>query len=143
MPEPPTAMGCGPEVDSCWDLAVKRAFVGRQKSSRWSCRDMSCAVSISMQPLDVQPSDLMELPNGYSLAKRKRRLATEILSTLATTVKTEYNKKWSKAGYDASPFEYTRKRLVRQLNNKSILAPRHDTIMNYSLQWDPVTDTWR
>lgn len=104
---------------------------------------MSCTVSISMQPLEVQPSDTLELPNGYSLAKRKRRLAAEILSTLATTAKKEYNKQWSKARYDASPFEYNRKRLVRQLNNKSILAPRHDTIMNYKLQWDPITDTWQ
>lgn len=104
---------------------------------------MACAVSINMQPLEVQNSDLMETDNGYSLAKRKRRLAKEILSALAPTVKKEYNKKWSKARYDASPFEYNRKRLVRQLNNKSILSPRHETIMKYKLQWDSVGDTWR
>lgn len=103
---------------------------------------MSCVVTINMQPLEVHACDERELPNGYSLAKRKQRLASEILSALVTNNKREYNKRWSKAKYDADPMEYNRRRLLRQLNDKTIIAPRHATIIKYNLRWDPATDAW-
>lgn len=103
---------------------------------------MSCAMIIDMGPLHVCPGDTAVHSNGYSLAKRKQRLASEIMACVAPGAKKEYNRRWSKAKYDGDPFAYNRNRLIRQLNNKAIAAPRHATILKYKLRWDQASDTW-
>lgn len=96
--------------------------------------------SLMSPPEQLAPSQ----KDDNALAERKKRLTNQLRAKTDEKArrKREYNRDWSSKKYKADPHTYNRARLIRQLNDRRIVAPREATIVKYNLVWNASTDTW-